>query len=70
MIFFSDKDNKLKTLLPFMGAIPKEDFEEFKTDGIIKEFPEYIYINNKKEMLNTSRKYVIGTFEIEKVRHK
>ena len=66
-----DKNKNIKTFFPFMGAISNEEFEKFISNEVVKEFPEYIYINtNEKVNLKTSRKYVIGAFEIEKTKHK
>lgn len=59
-------DGSFRAYLPFLGAIPNEEFEAFANDGKLISFSEYEYINgNQKNVLDSSRSYVVGQFKIE-----
>lgn len=64
-----NNDGSLKAYYPFIGKITNEEFQEFITEGTLKQFNNYQYINgNQKESLEAERKYVVGAFTIEKGR--
>lgn len=51
---------------PFIGILANEEFNEFINGGILKEFPNYEINNNKKEILDTRRLYIIGEYTINR----
>lgn len=60
-----DLNGKIKGFYPFVGQLSNKEYEQFINNGIIKSFDEYEYINNKKNILNSNRKYTMGTIEIK-----
>lgn len=59
-------DGNFRVYLPFLGVIPNEEFGAFANDNKLMCFSEYEYINgNQKNILDSSRSYVVGQFEIK-----
>lgn len=62
-----NQDGSVKTFYPFVGEITNEEFNNFINQGCIKSFCDYKYVSgNQKVFINNQRKYVIGSFDIEK----
>lgn len=61
-----DQNGNVIAYYPFVGIMTNDEFEDFITNGVLKDFDNYEYINGKRADLNTQRTYVIGSFEIQK----
>ena len=61
-----NQDNSVKAYYPFVGTLTNEEFLDFVNNGTIKTFDFYNIKDNQKEKTGTKRKYVVGTYEIEK----
>ena len=59
-----DEDGIVKELYPFVGVLTNSEFSDFVNNGSIKEFDNYDFINNKIELLDNKRKYVVGRYKM------
>lgn len=60
-----DESGKIKNYYPFIGELSNEEFMDFANNGIIKCFDDYQCVGNRKQQLNSQRKYVVGSYSIE-----
>lgn len=61
-----NKEGALVAYYPFVGKLTEEEFLEFVNDGVLKCFDNYKYIGGEKQLLDSSRKYIVGAYTIEK----
>lgn len=61
-----NKDGKVNRYYPFIGLISNEEFLEFINNGVIKSFDNYYYNQGNKVLTDTKRRYIVGTYDIEK----
>ena len=60
-----DEEGMLRGNLPFIGSMTDEEFEDFKINGVIKEFPMYKYVGKERVFTGENRKYVVGKYKKE-----
>lgn len=61
-----NEDGSLSAYYPFVGELTCEEFIDFINNGSLKKFEDYQYVANKKQSLDSSRNYVVGSYSIEK----
>lgn len=59
-----NKDGEVKGYASFIGLLSNEGFKSFIEIGETKKFNDYEYIENKRKVFDSTRKYVNGKFEI------
>lgn len=59
-------DGRWKAYYPFVGVLSKEEFKEFVTQGVTKQFEEYEYVDGKQQGENCFRAYVVGQYQFDK----
>ena len=60
-------DGSFRGYYPFIGTLTDDEFESFISNGDIKSFKNYEYVNgNQMSPLDSQRLYVVGSFEIQK----
>lgn len=57
-------DGKVKGFYPFVGALTNEEFLKFCNGGVIREMVNYEYVDGKKQLLDSTRKYIVGSFSL------
>lgn len=60
------EDGTFNVYLPFISGITNEDFDKFINNKTLKEFQDYEYIGKERKLKDTSKKYIVGAYEIEK----
>lgn len=63
-----DSNGKLRAYYPFVGELSEEEFLEFTSNGVLKIFDNYQYVGSTKKRTGSSRKYVVGSYTIEKAK--
>ena len=61
-----NNDGSVKNYYPFVGKLSNEEFLDFINNGLIKRFENYQYVGSKKQKLDSSRQYIVGSYTIEK----
>lgn len=61
-----NEEGTINAYYPFIGSLSEEEFLDFVSNGVSKEFENYQYINKQKKTLNSTRKYIVGSYTIDK----
>lgn len=61
-----NEDETINAYYPFIGNLSEEEFLDFVNNGVLKDFKNYQYIEKEKQVLDSSRKYIVGSYTIEK----
>lgn len=64
------KDGSISAYYPFVGLLSEKEFLDFINNGSLKSFENYQYVEKERQMINSSRTYVVGSYTIEKGKNK
>lgn len=61
-----NNDGAVNAYYPFIGELSNEEFLDFVNNGVLKKFENYQYVGKQKQILGSSRQYIVGSYTIEK----